>query len=127
MESFKNLGLSQNILDALEKLGYEHPTPIQEIAIPQIINYENDLKAFAQTGTGKTAAFGLPILEMIDNESSATQAIILSPTRELAIQIAKSIEGFSQNPLTKAGSYSRSHSSARLGKSECDVFQYSTS
>lgn len=97
MESFKNLGLSQNILDALEKLGYEHPTPIQEIAIPQIINYENDLKAFAQTGTGKTAAFGLPILEMIDNESSATQAIILSPTRELAIQIAKSIEGFSQN------------------------------
>lgn len=97
MVSFENLGLSKNILDALHKLGYENPTPIQEIAIPQIINYENDLKAFAKTGTGKTAAFSLPILELIDDEFNDTQAIILSPTRELAIQIAKSIEDFSDS------------------------------
>ncbi len=97
MSSFKDLGLSENLLDTLTELGYEQPTPIQEIAIPQIINYENDLKAFAQTGTGKTAAFSLPILELIDNESYDSQAIILSPTRELAIQIAKNITDFSKN------------------------------
>ena len=97
MSIFKDLGLSQDIEDALIDLGYESPTPIQKIAIPQIISSKDDLKAFAQTGTGKTAAFSLPILEQIDLNSHEPQAIILSPTRELAIQIAKNIEEFSKN------------------------------
>ncbi|MCF6222502.1 MAG: DEAD/DEAH box helicase [Flavobacteriaceae bacterium] len=97
MSIFKDLGLSDAIVTALEALGYETPTEIQKIAIPQIISSKNDLKAFAQTGTGKTAAFSLPILEQINTSSNNTQAIILSPTRELAIQIAKNIEEFSKN------------------------------
>ena len=97
MSIFKDLGLNEAIISALEELGYEKPTPIQEIAIPQIINSKADLKAFAQTGTGKTAAFSLPILEKLDVNNKNTQAIILSPTRELAIQIARNIEEFSKN------------------------------
>lgn len=97
MSIFKDLGLNEAIISALEELGYESPTPIQEIAIPQIINSKADLKAFAQTGTGKTAAFSLPILEKLDVNNKNTQAIILSPTRELAIQIARNIEEFSKN------------------------------
>ncbi len=97
MASFKDLGLSEKITNALEDLGYTKPTEIQELAIPQILGSERDLKAFAQTGTGKTAAFSLPVLEQIDVDSKNTQAIILSPTRELAIQIAKNIKEFSKN------------------------------
>ncbi len=97
MSIFKDLGLGQDIVEALVDLGYETPTLIQEISIPQIISSKADLKAFAQTGTGKTAAFSLPILQQIDLSSHDTQAIILSPTRELAIQIAKNIEEFSKN------------------------------
>jgi ATP-dependent RNA helicase DeaD len=95
MSTFKELGLNKNIIKALTDLGYENPTEIQSQAIPQVLASKEDLKAFAQTGTGKTAAFSLPILEQIDTESKNTQAIILSPTRELAIQIAKNIEEFS--------------------------------
>ena len=97
MSIFKELGLSQAIVDSLIELGYEQPTEIQNISIPQILNSKNDLKAFAQTGTGKTAAFSLPILEQINTADRSTQAIILSPTRELAIQIAKNIVEFSKN------------------------------
>ena len=97
MSTFKELGLKPEIISALTELGYENPTEIQEKAIPQVINSEQDLKAFAQTGTGKTAAFSLPILEKIDLSSKDVQAIILSPTRELAIQIARNIEEFSTN------------------------------
>lgn len=97
MSIFKELGLSQAIVDSLIDLGYEQPTEIQKIAIPQILNSKNDLKAFAQTGTGKTAAFSLPILEQVDISNKNTQAIILSPTRELAIQIANNINDFSKN------------------------------
>ncbi|MCK5638405.1 MAG: DEAD/DEAH box helicase [Flavobacteriaceae bacterium] len=96
MSIFKDLGLNQAIVDALVDLGYEKPTHIQEIAIPQIISSKSDLKAFAQTGTGKTAAFSLPIIELIDKNNKNTQAIILSPTRELAIQIARNIEEFTK-------------------------------
>lgn len=96
MSTFKELGLSQNVLKALTDLGYENPTPIQLQSIPQVLASKVDLKAFAQTGTGKTAAFSLPILEQIDAKSKNTQAIILSPTRELAVQIAKNIEEFSK-------------------------------
>ncbi len=97
MSKFTQLGLSKEITDALEKIGYENPTEIQEKAIPAILIDNNDLKAFAQTGTGKTAAFSLPVIEQIDTNSKQTQAIILSPTRELALQIAKNIEDFSKN------------------------------
>jgi len=97
MSIFKDLGLSQEIVDSLVELGYEQPTEIQKISIPQILGSKNDLKAFAQTGTGKTAAFSLPILEQINTKDKNTQAIILSPTRELAIQIAKNVKEFAVN------------------------------
>ncbi|TMM31031.1 DEAD/DEAH box helicase [Polaribacter aestuariivivens] len=94
MSTFKEIGLKAPIVKALTDLGYEKPTVIQEKAIPQIISSNTDLKAFAQTGTGKTAAFSLPILELLDESNSNVQAIILSPTRELAVQIGKNIEDF---------------------------------
>ena len=94
--TFKELGLNKDIIKALTDLGYENPTEIQEKAIPQVIASKQDLKAFAQTGTGKTAAFSLPILELIDANNSDTQAVILSPTRELALQIANNINEFSK-------------------------------
>ncbi|RXP55771.1 DEAD/DEAH box helicase [Lutibacter sp. HS1-25] len=96
MSTFKDLGLNENIIKALTDLGYENPTEIQLKSIPQVIASKQDLKAFAQTGTGKTAAFSLPILEQIDANSSDTQAVILSPTRELALQIATNINDFSK-------------------------------
>ncbi|MGG6231151.1 DEAD/DEAH box helicase [Tenacibaculum sp. SDUM215027] len=96
MSTFLDLGLQEPINKALTDLGYEKPTVIQEKAIPQIISSSDDLKAFAQTGTGKTAAFSLPIIELADQTSTHTQAIILSPTRELAVQIGKNIEDFSK-------------------------------
>ncbi|MDP4703570.1 MAG: DEAD/DEAH box helicase [Polaribacter sp.] len=96
MSTFLELGLKEPITRALLDLGYENPTIIQEKAIPQIISSKSDLKAFAQTGTGKTAAFSLPILQLVDENNSNTQAIILSPTRELAVQIGKNIQDFSK-------------------------------
>ncbi|OSY89398.1 DEAD/DEAH box helicase [Tenacibaculum holothuriorum] len=96
MSTFLELGLKEPITRALVDLGYETPTVIQQKAIPQIISSEEDLKAFAQTGTGKTAAFSLPIIELADQTNVNTQAIILSPTRELAVQIGKNIEQFSK-------------------------------
>ena len=96
MSTFKELGLKETIVKALSDLGYEKPTVIQEKAVPLIISSTDDLKAFAQTGTGKTAAFSLPILQLVDANSKNTQAIILSPTRELAVQIGKNIEEFSK-------------------------------
>ena len=96
MSTFLDLGLKEPINKALTDLGYEKPTVIQEKAIPQIISSTDDLKAFAQTGTGKTAAFSLPIIEQINDSDKNVQAIILSPTRELAVQIGKNIEDFSK-------------------------------
>ena len=96
MSTFLELGLKEPINKALTDLGYEQPTVIQEKAIPQIISSTDDLKAFAQTGTGKTAAFSLPILELADDTNENTQAIILSPTRELAVQIGNNIQEFAK-------------------------------
>ena len=96
MSTFIELGLKEPINKALTDLGYEKPTVIQQKAIPQIISSTDDLKAFAQTGTGKTAAFSLPILELADTSKSNTQAIILSPTRELAVQIGNNIKEFAK-------------------------------
>lgn len=96
MTTFKELGLQQELLDAVEILGFEQPTQIQKEAIPQILENQNDLIALAQTGTGKTGAFGLPSLQKIDVTIPQVQLIILSPTRELAIQIAKDLKSFTK-------------------------------
>ncbi len=96
MSKFTDLGLQEPILDALKDLVYVKPSVIQQKAIPQILSSTADLKAFAQTGTGKTAAFSLPLVELVDQSSMNTQAIILSPTRELAVQIGDNIKDFSK-------------------------------
>jgi ATP-dependent RNA helicase DeaD len=96
MNTFEALGLREEIINSLQELHFEQPTPIQEQAIPFILNAENDLIAFAQTGTGKTAAFGLPIIQQIDDDIYETQALVLSPTRELCLQIANDLEIYSK-------------------------------
>ncbi len=94
---FSQLGLSQQRVQCLEKLGFTEPTPIQLQAIPILLEGK-DIIGQAQTGTGKTAAFALPILERIDPDSKAVQALILTPTRELAMQVSQAIQGFKANP-----------------------------
>ncbi|MCI5081695.1 MAG: DEAD/DEAH box helicase [Saprospiraceae bacterium] len=96
MTTFKQLGLSTGILEALEDLGFETPTTIQEKAIPQLLDDQRDFIGLAQTGTGKTAAFGLPLLNLIDPMQQHTQALILAPTRELGQQIAEQIDLYSK-------------------------------
>lgn len=96
MTNFKELGLGQELLDAIELLGFETPTTIQERAIPAILNSERDLIALAQTGTGKTGAFGIPTIQNVDEDSKDVQVLVLSPTRELAIQIAKDLKAFAK-------------------------------
>lgn len=95
MTGFHTTGLSRELLNAVEQLGFTSPTPIQEQAIPIILQQENDLVALAATGTGKTAAFGLPILDLIDMNQRAIQALIICPTRELARQIHSDFDSFS--------------------------------
>ncbi|HAW82313.1 MAG TPA: DEAD/DEAH box helicase, partial [Balneola sp.] len=96
MPTFKELGLKQELLDAVEKLGFTQPTKVQELAIPTILESQRDLIALAQTGTGKTGAFGLPSLHQIDTNSDDVQVLVLSPTRELAIQIARDLKDFAK-------------------------------
>ncbi len=91
LDKFKALGLSQDVLKVLERKGFEEPSPIQEQAIPLILEGKWDLIAQAQTGTGKTAAFGIPLLEKLKSAKGAIQALILVPTRELAIQVAEEL------------------------------------
>ncbi len=94
LEKFRAMGLSEAVLEKLEKKGFKEPTSIQEKAIPAILNSTDDIVALARTGTGKTAAFGLPLVEMLDPEARHVQAIILVPTRELALQVAEEITSF---------------------------------
>jgi len=96
MPTFKELGLKQELLDAVEKLGFTEPTKVQELAIPTILSSQRDLIALAQTGTGKTGAFGLPSLNQIDANSDDVQVLVLSPTRELAIQIARDMKDYAR-------------------------------
>lgn len=96
MKTFEELGVSAPIRQAVEALGFEEPMPVQEAVIPYLIEGDNDVVALAQTGTGKTAAYGIPILQKIDVGSSLTQALILSPTRELCVQIADDLNSFSK-------------------------------
>ena len=95
--TFKELNLKADILSAIEELGYEQPMPVQEKTIPFMLEQTADLVALAQTGTGKTAAFGLPVLNMIDATRKQVQALVLAPTRELCIQIANDLKGYSKN------------------------------
>ncbi|MFZ5971697.1 MAG: DEAD/DEAH box helicase [Bacteroidota bacterium] len=95
MLSFRDLGLSQALLESIQKLGFETPTPVQEKAIPLLLQANRDIVALAQTGTGKTAAFGLPLIELCDSDDYTTQALILAPTRELCMQINSDLMKFS--------------------------------
>jgi ATP-dependent RNA helicase DeaD len=94
--TFEELGVSQPLRKAIEELGFENPMPVQERVIPHLLNEEGDVVALAQTGTGKTAAFGLPVLQRLDTALNQPQALILSPTRELCLQIASDLADFSK-------------------------------
>ncbi len=96
MKTFEELGVCEEIRRAISEMGYVNPMPVQEEVIPYLLGVGNDVIALAQTGTGKTAAFGLPILQKVNPESRATQAIILSPTRELCLQIADDLKEYAR-------------------------------
>jgi len=94
--SFEELGIEPTILKAISELGFQNPTPIQREAIPLLLSNRNDLIGLAQTGTGKTAAFGIPLLQFAPEKSSVTNALVLCPTRELCIQITKDLHNFAK-------------------------------
>ena len=96
MKTFEELGVSEEIRRAIEELGFEHPMPVQEEVIPYLLGNGNDVIALAQTGTGKTAAFGIPLLERTDPTNRSTQAVVISPTRELCLQIADDLKSFAK-------------------------------
>ena len=96
MKTFEELGVSEEIRRAITELGFESPMPVQEEVIPYLLGNRNDVIALAQTGTGKTAAFGIPVLQRIDTRCRDTQALVLSPTRELCLQIADDLKDFSK-------------------------------
>ena len=96
MNLFKQLGLDEPILRAITDMGFETPSEIQQKAIPTLLEDDTDMVALAQTGTGKTAAFGFPLLQLIDTDSKLTQGLILSPTRELCLQIASELKNYAK-------------------------------
>lgn len=96
MTTFENLGIRNNLIRGINELGFEHPMPIQEKVIPTLLTQKNDLVGLAQTGTGKTAAFGLPLIQSIDTNTIKTQALILAPTRELCLQIASDLKKYAK-------------------------------
>jgi ATP-dependent RNA helicase DeaD len=95
--TFEELGLKSEVLKSLKELGFEAPTPIQEKAIPHLLGKDSDFVGLAQTGTGKTAAFGLPLVNNIENHAKTPQGLVICPTRELCLQIAKDLESYSSN------------------------------
>ena len=96
MKTFEELGVCEEIRRAIEEMGFAEPMPVQEEVIPYLLGNQNDVIALAQTGTGKTAAFGIPVLQRIDPDRKETQALILSPTRELCLQIADDVRDFAK-------------------------------
>ncbi|MFN4255699.1 MAG: DEAD/DEAH box helicase [Saprospiraceae bacterium] len=96
MSSFKDLGLREDLLRAVTEMGFETPTPVQELVIPTALTSNGDIIALAQTGTGKTAAFGLPLLQQIDLDARHVQALVLCPTRELCVQVAGDLTNYSK-------------------------------
>ena len=95
-QNFLDLGLEEVIVQAVDHLGFEKPSPVQEKCIPIVLNEDTDLVALAQTGTGKTASFGLPLIQKVDNNNRDTQALVLAPTRELCIQIASDLNNYAR-------------------------------
>src|SRR6187397_2624917 len=95
MTTFADLGLSEPILQALQDVGYETPSPIQEQGIPPLLE-GRDVIGQAQTGTGKTAAFGLPLMEFVDPTEQEVQALVLTPTRELCIQVTQALRAYGE-------------------------------
>lgn len=96
MKTFEELGVCEDIRRAISELGFENPMPVQEEVIPYLLGNKNDVIALAQTGTGKTAAYGLPVLQKTDAQQKTTQVVILSPTRELCLQIADDLNSFAK-------------------------------
>ena len=96
LKTFEELGVSEEIRRAIDELGFVNPMPVQEEVIPYLLGQGNDVIALAQTGTGKTAAFGIPLLQRTDPNLRETQALILSPTRELCLQIADDLNAFAK-------------------------------
>ena len=96
MKTFEELGVCENIRRAIEELGFEQPMPVQEEVIPYLLGHGNDVIALAQTGTGKTAAYGIPTLQKVNPKLKAPQALVLSPTRELCLQIADDLNEFAK-------------------------------
>ena len=94
--TFEELGVSGEILQAIQEMGYVTPMPVQEKVIPYLLGHNNDVVALAQTGTGKTAAYGLPVLQKIDTDRTDVQAIIMAPTRELCLQITDDLKDYSK-------------------------------
>lgn len=95
--TFQELGLKPELLSAITEIGFETPMPVQQQTIPFIFEQTDDLVVLAQTGTGKTAAFGLPILNLIESAQQKVQALILAPTRELCMQIANDLNKFAKH------------------------------
>lgn len=96
MSTFEELGVNPQLRRAIEEMGFENPMPVQEKVIPHLLNEEGDVIALAQTGTGKTAAFGLPVLQRIDSRLEEPQALIIAPTRELCLQIGSDLADYSK-------------------------------
>jgi ATP-dependent RNA helicase DeaD len=96
MQAFNNLGLKDELLKAIEDLGFSTPTPVQELVMPVALEANTDLVALAQTGTGKTATFGLPLLQLVDPTKSHVQALVLCPTRELCVQVANDLNNYAK-------------------------------
>ena len=96
MKTFEELGVSEEIRRAIEEMGYAYPMPVQEEVIPYLLEDGHDVVALAQTGTGKTAAFGLPLIQKTDVEDNRPQSLILCPTRELCLQIAGDLNDYSK-------------------------------
>src|SRR3982751_7145694 len=94
--TFEALGIEEGLLASIAALGFTEPTPIQEKAIPVLLQGNRDFVGLAQTGTGKTAAFGLPLLDLVDEKIKDTQALVLAPTRELGLQITNDLETFTE-------------------------------
>lgn len=96
MDLFRNLGLNDALIKGIEEMGFQTPTPVQELVIPTALTTTGDIVALAQTGTGKTASFGLPLLQLIDPTVRGVQALILCPTRELCVQVAGDLVNYSK-------------------------------
>src|ERR1700712_1764973 len=97
MMTFEEIGIEERLVKAVTDLGFVNPTPIQEKAIPVLLSGTTDFVGLAQTGTGKTAAFGIPLLQLIEAKEKYPQALIVCPTRELCIQIVKEMELFKKH------------------------------